>query len=109
MDPMPIARRLRLTRDALRLTQRELAGAAGIATNTYGQWESGTRLIQPGAAVKLCDTHGLTLDWIYRGEPGDMPHKLVSAIRALQELDKSVEQPSEASTKTRQRHSSRKA
>jgi transcriptional regulator with XRE-family HTH domain len=87
LDPIPVGRRLRLTREALRLTQREFAERAGIATNTYGQYEVGTRLISPKRAIELCETHSLTLDWIYRGDPGDLPYKLAAAIRALADLD----------------------
>lgn len=87
LDPVPVGRRLRLTREALRLTQAEFAGRAGIAGNTYGQYETGARLISPKRAIELCEAHGLTLDWIYRGEPGDLPYKLASAIKALRDLN----------------------
>ena len=86
LDPKPVGRRLRLTRDALRLTQKEFASRADIETNTYGQWETGERLISPARAIELCMAHGLTLDWIYRGEPGDLPHKLATAVAALNAL-----------------------
>lgn len=87
LDPAPVGRRLRLTRGALRLNQREFASRAGIATNTYGQYETGTRLISPKRAVDLCEQYGLTLDWIYRGDPGNLPYRLAAAIKALSELD----------------------
>lgn len=87
MDPKPVGRRLRLTREALRLTQREFASRAGIATNTYGQYETGARLISPSRAIDLCNTYGLTMDWIYRGEPGDLPYRLAAAIKALSDLE----------------------
>jgi transcriptional regulator with XRE-family HTH domain len=87
LDPRPVGRRLRLTREVLRLTQREFAGPAGIATNTYGQYETGTRLISPRRAIDLCDLHSLTLDWIYRGDPGNLPFKLATAIKALADIN----------------------
>lgn len=86
LDPKPVGQRLKLTRIALRLTQREFAERASIATNTYGQYEQGARLISPKKAVDLCDAHNLTLDWIYRGEPGNLPYKLADAIKALRAL-----------------------
>lgn len=88
LDPIPVGQRLRLTREALRLTQREFASRAGIATNTYGQYETGARLISPKRAIELCEQYGLSLDWIYRGEPGELPYKLAAAIKALSELDR---------------------
>jgi transcriptional regulator with XRE-family HTH domain len=86
LDPVPVGRRLRLTRQALRMTQRDFSAAAGIAANTYGQYETGTRLISPARAVELCDRYGLTLDWIYRGELGNLPYKLAAAIKALADI-----------------------
>lgn len=86
LDPKPVGRRLRLTREALRFTQKEFAARAAIEANTYGQYETGARLISPARAIALCDKHGLTLDWIYRGEPGNLPYNLAEAVRALTEL-----------------------
>jgi len=87
MDAGPVGKRLRLTREALRLGQREFAARIGLAPNTYNQYEHGTRLIPPGRATQLCDEYHLTLDWIYRGDPGNLPYKLAAAIKAMQELN----------------------
>ena len=84
-----VGRRLRLVRTALGLTQREFAGSAAVATNTYGQWETGARALSPAQAIELCDTHNLTLDWIYRGDPGNLPYKLATALKALSDLKSS--------------------
>jgi transcriptional regulator with XRE-family HTH domain len=86
MDAVPVGKRLRVTRLALQLGQREFAARAGIASNTYNQYEQGTRLIPPGKATALCEEYNLTLDWIYRGEPGNLPYKLAAAIKALNSL-----------------------
>lgn len=86
LDPKPVGRRLRLAREALRLTQAEFSARAGIASNTYGQYETGARMISPGRAIDLCDTYSLTLDWIYRGDPSNLPYKLAAAIKALMDL-----------------------
>lgn len=88
LDARPVGRRLRLTRRALGLTQAEFANPVGIATNTYGQYETGARLISPLRAVELCERYSLTLDWVYRGDPGNLPYKLGAAIRSLMELEK---------------------
>ena len=88
LDPKPVGARLRLTREALRMTQREFSQGAGIAQNTYGQYETGTRLISPKRAIDLCERYDLTLDWIYRGNPGDLPYKLGAAIKALTDISR---------------------
>jgi len=86
MDAGPVGRRLRLTREAMRLGQREFAARVNMAPNTYNQYEQGARLIPPGRATQLCDQYQLSLDWIYRGDPGNLPYKLAAAIKAMTEL-----------------------
>lgn len=76
-----IAHRLRATREALELNARQFAGPAGIAENTYSQWESGTNRPSLDGAMSLCALHKLTLDWIYFGDPTGLPHKLALALR----------------------------
>ena len=78
-----IAHRLEQTRSALGLTQSEFADKAGIARNTYNQWEKGKGRPQLDGAIALCSTYNLTLDWIYFGQMSGLPYqvaqKLVSA------------------------------
>jgi DNA-binding XRE family transcriptional regulator len=72
-----ISHRLRLTRLALGLDQTELCQRAGIARNTWNQWEKGKGRPQLDEAMKLVDAFGLTLDWIYLGDVNGLPHGLV--------------------------------
>lgn len=76
--------RLRLVRRVLDLDQGEFAGRAGIASNTYNQIENGTRMPSIESAIALCETYNISLDWIFRGEPGDMSVRLWDGIKALQ-------------------------
>lgn len=78
-----VGRRLRVTRLALGMAQNEFAARAGIAANTYSMYESGDQLITVENALAMCEAHGLTMDWLYRGIPGDLPHKLATAVIAL--------------------------
>jgi len=73
--PQAIARRLIRTREALRLTPTEICRRAGLETNAYSNWEGGLR---PGidGAIALCLAFGLTLDWIYLGDPSGLPYEL---------------------------------
>lgn len=77
--------RLRLSRQALGLSQVEFSQRAGIAANTYNQYERGKKLPSINNAVAICDAHGLTLDWLFRDDPGNLPYKLASAIQALKD------------------------
>lgn len=76
-----IALRLVVTREALGLRQGEFAAKAEIAANTYNQYEQGKNRISLDKAIALCDEFGMTLDWIYRGEPSGLKVALWNAIR----------------------------
>ncbi len=78
-----IGARLLLTRQALGLTQAEFAERAGIHRTTYVNYENGDRKPSVDAAIALCDTYNITLDWIFRGEMSGIEYKTGVAIRAL--------------------------
>lgn len=75
-----IAERLRMTREALGLSQTQLCQRAGLATNTYNQWEHAKG--RPGLdhAIALCDAIGLSLDWIYLGDPAALSYSVASKL-----------------------------
>ena len=81
-----VGERLRLTREALGLSQNDFASRAGIAANTYSQCENGKRSLAITKAIALCEAHGLTLDWLYRDDPGNLAYKLAAAIKALRDM-----------------------
>lgn len=80
-----IGRRLLETRRALSLSQKQMCEPAGIAANTYNQYEKGVARPVIDNALRLCYAHGLSLDWIYRGDPSSLRVKLLDAIKALRE------------------------
>ena len=71
-----IAARLIQTRKALGLNQTQLCKLAGIATNTYNQWEKAVGRPDIDEAEKLCAKLGYTLDWIYRGDASGLSSDL---------------------------------
>lgn len=79
-----VAERLILAREAIGIKQGKFATMAELSPNGYNQWETGANYPEVTYAIKLCDRHGLTLDWIYRGKFDGMPTWLSDAIRALQ-------------------------
>lgn len=83
---LEVGRRLRVTRLALGMQQNEFAKRADIAANTYSMYESGDRLLTVESALALCSAHSLTMDWLFRGIPGDLPHKLGNAVIALMDV-----------------------
>ncbi len=78
-----IGRRLGLTRAVLGLQQNEFCEGAGIAPNTYNQYEKGKKRPSFQNAIRLCEAYDLTLDWIFRGDPSGLLHKHADAIQKL--------------------------
>lgn len=75
-----ISGRLKQTRLAMGLTQVAFAGGAGVAANTYNQWEKGKQRPDLDQAQALCDAYGLTLDWVYRGDASGLPYNLATLL-----------------------------
>lgn len=81
-----IARRLRLTREALGYDERMqklFAEEAGLTQAHYNKFDTGSRPLSLGAAMKLCHRYGLTLDWLYRGDPSGLPYALHMKIKEM--------------------------
>jgi transcriptional regulator with XRE-family HTH domain len=79
-----IATRLRHTREAFRVNQREFARRANLKQNRYSQYESGARPLTIDAANKICDEYGVSLDWLYRGDRSKLPHHLALDIARIE-------------------------
>jgi transcriptional regulator with XRE-family HTH domain len=81
---MEVADRLRLTREALRLKQAALCRMTGISTSAWNNAETGDARIGVDNAIVLCQTTGVTLDWIFRGVRAGLPHPILERIRELE-------------------------
>ena len=75
-----VAARLKLTREALGLSQAALCRRTGIATNVWNNAETGDNRISVDEAVKLCRVTGVSLDWIYRGSRVNLPEKILEFL-----------------------------
>ena len=80
-SPEEIGKRLKRLRKALGKTQAEMAELVGISKRAWGLIEKGARRINVGAALRLCDLYGLSLDWIYRGNIAQLPLNLIEKMR----------------------------
>jgi transcriptional regulator with XRE-family HTH domain len=76
-----LSNRLKITREALELTAAELCRRIDCKPNRWSQYEGGERRITLEVANDLCDEFGLTLDWIYRANPSQLPHTLRIKMR----------------------------
>ena len=82
-SPLAIGARLRLTREALGLTQVEFARRADVTNNAYNQYEKGKQRPSLDAAIALREAYSLTLDWIYLGDNSGLKYELVEAMKKL--------------------------
>lgn len=75
-----VAERLASTREALDLTQEELAEQLGVSRSALGNWETGRNLPDVAAMDRFAERHRITLDWIYRGDPSALPRNLARKL-----------------------------
>jgi DNA-binding XRE family transcriptional regulator len=76
-------RRLLRTREALELSQAEFCRQIGVERNLYNPFEKGRRRITIDVAMKIRDRYGITLDWIYAGDPHALPSHLYRKLVVL--------------------------
>lgn len=79
-----IARRLELTRLALGFeSQIDFCKAIRVQKNVYNPFEKGKRRISLAVAMKIRRRFGISLDWIYCGDPGTLPTNVYRKIESL--------------------------
>lgn len=79
-SPEALAARLRALRKSVADSQADLCRRLGIATNTWNQYERMKGSPDLAHALKIAETLGVTLDWIYFGDPSGLPHWLAIEI-----------------------------
>lgn len=78
-----VGQRLVLARDALRLKAVELASSLGITPQRLSNYETGFRPFDLQLAMELSRKHGITMDYIYRGDPRGLPIELYQRIEPM--------------------------
>jgi len=68
-----IGNRLKTARIALGLSQKELCDALDVKPATWNHWETGKRIPDPLVMKDLYLLRGITLGWIYAGDPKWLP------------------------------------
>lgn len=76
-----IGKRLALTREILGLTQAEFADLCNISRNTYNQYERGVNRPPIDAGLVIRDKAGISLDWIYAGDPSTLRWDIANKIK----------------------------
>ena len=72
-----IGLRLRAIRKSLGINQIKFAKALDVKQPVYWRWEVGQRRITIECALRIKHNYGVSLDWIYDGDPHTKP-KLLS-------------------------------
>lgn len=76
-----IARRLVATRLALGYdNQVEFCTALGVSPQAWNNYERARAKPSLDVALQMCDRFNLTLDWIFRGDAGGLPHRLAELL-----------------------------
>jgi transcriptional regulator with XRE-family HTH domain len=61
------------------LPQKEFAATLGASKQQYNNWVHGTPVL-PAYAADLVLQYGVTLDWLYLGDPSGLPFALKSRL-----------------------------
>lgn len=77
---LDVGQRLARTREALGLTQEELAEQIGFSRSAVANWEKGDRLPDQEGMMRLYQRHRVPMDWIFNQDPSQLPHKLAAIL-----------------------------
>lgn len=75
-----VGHRLRLAREALGLKAVKLATSLGISQQRLSNVERGSRPLDMEIAMALSEKHGITMDYLYRGDFRGLPLELATRI-----------------------------
>lgn len=75
-------------RKALGLKQNEIAQRAGLSATQWSNYEKRTRMPNIQDMIRLADEFGASLDYIYRGLLGGLPHDLAMKLANVDELSR---------------------
>jgi transcriptional regulator with XRE-family HTH domain len=75
-----IGPRLARTREALGIKQDECAAVAGVTVPAWSDWERSRRTPAVASMLKFRARYGVSLDWIYAGDPSRLPFELAEAL-----------------------------
>lgn len=80
---LDVGRRLTLLRDVYEMSQTAFGKISGLSQSRYSQYETGERLLPVPVAIAFADQFGVSLDWLYMGDPSAMPLDLWRKIQNL--------------------------
>lgn len=75
--------RLQAIREALGLTQEDLASTMGVVTTALSAWESGRNKIDIVKLAKAATRWGFTTDWVARADMSGLRRDLADKLEAI--------------------------
>jgi transcriptional regulator with XRE-family HTH domain len=79
---MMAALRLRAARMALGIERQEaLANKLKVTASAYNNWETGARMPDIAAMVRLWEATGIGPDWIYAGSLNGVPYSMAERLK----------------------------
>lgn len=75
-----VCARLSRLREALGLRKGEIAARVGLSQSQWSNYEKGIRMPNLEDMIRLADEFGASLDYIYRGLVGGLPHDLAMSL-----------------------------
>src|SRR4051794_2454235 len=76
--------RLRVTREALGLSQAEICRQTGIRPAAWNNAETGDNRLKIENVLILCRRYGLTTDWLLRGDIRGIPGEFAKKIAEVE-------------------------
>ncbi|WP_135075571.1 helix-turn-helix transcriptional regulator [Terasakiella sp. SH-1] len=77
---LDVGNRLRISRTALGLSQKDLYQTLGVKAASWSHWESGKRMPDPIVMFDLYEKFGITMEWIYGGDIRGLPFSIAQTI-----------------------------
>lgn len=75
-----IGLRLKAARIALGFNQKDLYDSLDVGASTWHNWESGKRTPDLFVMLNLKQRHGISLDWIFDGDPSNLPEDIKGKV-----------------------------
>ena len=75
-----IGLRLKAARIALGFNQKDLYDDLDVGASTWHNWESGKRTPDLFVMLNLKQRHGISLDWVFDGDPSNLPEDIKEKV-----------------------------
>lgn len=79
-SPGEVGKRIAALREGLGVHQAEMARQIGVLPAELSAWENGVRRPSIAKARPLVDLYGVTLDWLFLGDPSNLPHRIARIV-----------------------------